>query len=550
MKVALAQINPRVGDIEGNTARIVGRIRVAREAQADLVLFPELAVFGYPPRDLVLRSALVRRNIAATEQIARECLGITAVVGYVQLDDSGSGKGVFNAAAVCQDGRVAASYAKMLLPTYGVFDESRYFTPGNHVGTVEVPAGGRSMRVGITVCEDLWNDHQFEGRRVYGVDPIAMTAAAGVDLIVNISASPFEAGRQDYRELLFAEQIRDVGVALVQVNQVGGQDDLIFDGASVVLDPSGHVVARAKAFGEDLLYVDTESLSGARVEPYPDRLTSIRQALVMGIRDYMHRCGFERAVVGLSGGIDSAVTAALAVEAVGGDRLLGVAMPSRFSSSESLADARELASKLKCAFEVVPIEGAHHAMEVTLRGRFRGFPPDTTEENVQARIRGMILMAISNKFGWLVLSTGNKSELAVGYCTLYGDMCGGLAVLSDVPKTMVYQLARLMNESADGPRIPLRTIEREPTAELREDQRDSDSLPPYEILDAILELYIERDRAVEEIVAAGFDRATVEKVTRMVDGNEYKRKQAPVGLRVTSRAFGPGWRMPITAKYS
>lgn len=549
MKVALAQTNPTVADIAGNAARIIELIDISRTAGVDLVVFPELALFGYPPKDLVARDELVRQNVAAIERIADRCRGVAAIVGYVQPDPAGLGRGVSNAAAFCRDGVVACSYAKMLLPTYGVFDESRYFTSGRDVRIVDVPAGRGGTRVGLTICEDLWNDHQFEGRRVYGVDPVALAVSAGAELLVNISASPFSAGRQAYRESLFAEQIRERAVPLVQVNQVGGQDDLIFDGASVALDSGGDVIARAKAFEEDLLFVDTAAPGQARVEPYPDRISGIRRALVLGIRDYMRRCGFERAVVGLSGGVDSALTAMLAVEAIGAENVTGIAMPSRFSSPHSLEDASELAGNLGFPIDVIPIEGVHRAMEEAVRPQFEDLPADVTEENIQARIRGNILMALSNKLGWLLLSTGNKSELAVGYCTLYGDMCGGLAVLSDVPKTVVYDVARLINRTAAGPCIPTRTIEKEPSAELRENQRDTDSLPPYEVLDAILEKYIEQEIAVDEIVASGFERDTVERIVRLVDGNEYKRKQAPVGLRVTRRAFGPGRRMPIAAKY-
>lgn len=549
MKVALAQINTTVGDIDGNTSRIVHGIDAAAAGGADLVVFPELAVFGYPPKDLLLRQDLIRRNIAALDRIARRCTDMAAVVGYVQPVPNGLGKGVFNAAAVCARGTVHASYAKMLLPTYDVFDETRYFSAGDEVRTVPVPVGDGSVRLGLTICEDLWNDRQFEGRCVYGVDPVARTVRAGTDLLVNIGASPFSAGKQDDRELIFAEQIREHGVPLVSVNLTGGNDDLVFDGASLVVDATGTVVARARAFQETLLMVDLDAPDPEVVNTYPDRTESIRQALVLGTRDYIEKCGFEKVVIGLSGGIDSALTAALAVEAVGADRVFGVAMPSRYSSDHSLEDAGVLTENLGIKLTTIPIEGVHRAMEEAVREQFAGLPPGVAEENIQARIRGNLLMTLSNKFGWLLLTTGNKSELAVGYCTMYGDMCGGLAVLSDVPKMVVYDLARLVNASTGRPCIPPRTIEKEPSAELRKDQRDQDTLPPYDQLDAILEHYVERDLSTEDIVAKGFDRATVERVARMVDRNEYKRKQAPVGLRVTSRAFGTGRRMPIAAKY-
>ncbi|MFQ5591753.1 MAG: NAD+ synthase [Phycisphaerae bacterium] len=549
MKVALAQINPDVGDIEGNSDRIIERIKTSRDAGADLVVLPELAIPGYPPKDLLLREDLVRQNVAALERIASHCKSLTAVVGYVLPNQNGAGKAIFNAAGVCCNGTVVASYAKMLLPTYGVFDESRYFSSGKEPTTVTIATGDAPVRIALTICEDVWTDRQFEGRRVYGVDPIRLTVAAGAEFLVNLSASPFEAGRQGFRERLFAEQIREQGVPLIQVNQVGGQDDLIFDGGSVAFDASGRIVARAKAFEEDLLIVDLHGPSTHRVEPYPERIPSIRKALVLGIRDYIRRCGFEKVVVGLSGGVDSALTAALAVEAIGPQRVRGVAMPSRFSSEHSVEDARLLADNLGIDFTVIPIDAVHRSMEDAVRPHFADLPQGVAEENIQARIRGNILMALSNKFGWLLLTTGNKSELAVGYCTLYGDMCGGLAVLSDVPKTVVYELAREFNRTASTPYIPWRSIEKPPSAELRADQCDQDTLPAYDVLDAILEQYVEQDKEPEEITASGFDRATVRSVIHMVDRNEYKRKQAPIGLRVTTRAFGPGRRMPIAAKY-
>jgi len=549
MKVALAQINPTVGDIEGNSTRILERIEQARYAGADVVVTPELAVFGYPPKDLVLRRDLVDRNLSATQRIASCCTDITAVVGYVQPDPTGAGKGIYNAAAVCRDGVISTWYAKMLLPTYDVFDESRYFNPGNGVCTLMLPTGGGSRCVGLTICEDLWNNHQFEGRRVYGVDPIARTVEAGAELLINLSGSPYRAGVQQERETLFAAQVREYGVPLVYVNQVGGNDDLIFDGGSAVFNADGRVVGRATPFAEDLLVVDLDSLSPQRVEPYPDRIEGIRSALVLGIRDYLKKCGFHDVVLGLSGGLDSALTAVLAVEAVGPSHVHGVAMPSRYSSEHSIADARELATNLGIDLRIILIETMHRAFEDSMRPLFADLPPGVAEENMQARIRGSLLMALSNKFGRLLLSTGNKSEWAVGYCTLYGDMCGGLAVLSDVPKTVVYDLARAVNRTAGRALIPLRTIEKPPSAELRENQTDQDTLPPYELLDAILEQYVERDQAVEDIVALGFDRPTVERVARMVEAAEHKRKQAPVGLKVTSRAFGTGRRMPIAARF-
>ena len=549
MTVALGQINPTVGDIDGNVGRIRCAIDSAKRGGASLIVLPELAVLGYPPKDLLLRADLLQRNERAVARIAEQCVGIAAIVGYVRVDRAGKGKGIRNAAALCRDGVVAASYDKMLLPSYDVFDETRYFDSGSEVAVhpIDTPDGER--RVGITICEDLFNDRQFDGRMVYGVDPIERTVAAGADLLVNLSASPFAADKQHDRERIFSEQINKHGVPLVFVNQVGGNDDLLFDGASLVLDGSGKVIARAKALEPDARVVDLDDPKDTLIEPYPDRVPCIRQALILGIRDYLSKCGFRAALIGLSGGIDSALTAALAVEALGADRVVGVAMPSRFSSDHSVEDARALADHLGIELREVPIDPVHVAMEHAVSPYFAGLPEDVADENIQARIRGNILMAISNKLGYLLLSTGNKSEMAVGYCTLYGDMCGGLAVLSDVPKTVVYELARLINATSDGLRIPLRSIEKPPSAELRKDQTDQDSLPPYEVLDAVLAQYVEDDRSVDQIVDMGFERSEVQRIVRMVDRNEYKRKQAPVGLKVTTRAFGTGRRLPIAAEY-
>jgi len=549
MRVALAQLNPTVGDIDGNADRFIAAIGQAAEAGADVVVGPELAVIGYPPRDLVLRRDIVERNVAAVRRIAERCTRLTAVVGFVRPDPTGHGRGVYNAAAVCRDGQIEATYNKMLLPTYDVFDEWRYFNPGDEPLVIDLPVAEGIRKVGITICEDLWNNRQFEGRRVYGVDPIARSVQAGADVLINISASPFREEIHLDREALFSAQLKEHRVPLAYVNQVGGNDHLIFDGASMVFDESGRVIARARAFADDFLVVDLGGQGQNRIEPYPDAVGQVRAALVLGIRDYMGKCGFAEAVIGLSGGIDSAVTAALAVEAIGAKHVHGVAMPSRFSSRHSIEDAEHLSHNLGIDLRTIPIEEAHAALESTLRPTFDELPPDATEENVQARIRGTILMSLSNKFGWLLLTTGNKSELAVGFCTLYGDMCGGLAVLSDVPKTMVYQLANQINKGPGRARIPQRTIEKPPSAELRPNQLDEDTVPPYAVLDPILEEYIEHGRSPEEIVEMGFDRATVERVARMVQCSEYKRKQAPVGLKVTSKAFGTGRRMPIAARY-
>jgi NAD+ synthase (glutamine-hydrolysing) len=555
MKIALAQMNPTVGDLDGNARRILADIGAAERAGAHLIVFPELAAFGYPPKDLLHRRDLIKENVATVEAIARQCRNLTAIVGFVQPDPTGSGKGIFNAAAVCRDGRLFETYAKRLLPTYDVFDEARYFNCGQDVAVCDIAAGGETIRLGLSICEDLWNDHQFEGRRVYGIDPIEQTARAGASLLINLSASPYRVHKNQNREAIFAEQVATLGVPLVYVNQVGGNDDLVFDGASLVLDRSGRVIARAKAFEEDLLLVDLRQ-SEHRLEPYPDELESIHRGLVLGLRDYVRKCGFSQLILGLSGGIDSAVTAVLAVEAVDRENVHGVAMPSRFSSPHSIEDAQALADSLGIDLQILPIENLHRAFESAVEPVFRGLPPGVTEENIQARIRGNLLMALSNKFGWLLVTTGNKSELAVGYCTLYGDMSGGIGVLADVPKTVVYGLARRLNERPpfpsrvpDRPLIPLRTITKPPSAELRENQLDQDTLPRYDVLDAILERYVEQYRTPEEIISDGYDRETVLRVIRMVDRSEHKRKQMPIGLKVTSLAFGTGRRMPVAAKY-
>ncbi|MHC5108803.1 MAG: NAD+ synthase [Planctomycetota bacterium] len=549
MKIALAQLNPTVGDIAGNTRKIIDLIREARQMGAELVIFPELALFGYPPKDLLRRSAIIKDNVAALEKVALEAREITAIVGFVQPANHAGGPGIQNAAAVCQDGRVVATYAKRLLPTYDVFDETRYFTPGEKTCLVDVPHRGGSLRAGLTICEDIWNDAQFGGRPVYGLDPIAETVRDGAQAIINIGASPFVAGKQFLRENIFAGQMRQYELPLLSVNQVGGNDDLLFDGASFALDGHGQMIAQAPAFQETLWVYDTDCADASRVCPYPDDIASICAGLQLGIRDYLHKCGFEQVIIGLSGGIDSAVTAALAVRALGPSCVSGVAMPSRYSSEHSVVDAEQLAANLGIEFRTISIEPIHIAMEASLAPHFSGTAPGLAEENIQARIRGNLLMALSNKFNRLLLTTGNKSELAVGYCTLYGDMCGGLAVLCDVPKTTVYELANFMNDRENREFIPRNTIAKPPAAELRENQVDEDSLPPYDILDAVLEKYIEEDLSVDAIVDLGFDRELVKRVTRLVDRSEYKRQQAPVGIKVTSRAFGSGRRMPIAARY-
>ena len=550
MIVALGQLNPIVGDIEGNIRLASDAIGRAKEAGADLIVLPELVTLGYPPKDLLLREGVVQRNLDAIERIAQCCTGIAAIVGYVARNESGGGLRLQNAAAFCADGRVRSTHIKSLLPNYDVFDERRYFQPADTVKLChwDSPRDGR-IALGITICEDLWNDEQFIDRDQYRQDPIEQLAQQGADLLINISASPFWVGKQLARRDIFARQVREHRVPLVFVNQVGGNDDLIFDGGSMAFDREGMLIAQAKAFEEDLVVLDLANPADSQVRPYPEETDSLIEGLALGTRDYVRKCGFSEVIIGLSGGIDSSVCAAIAARALGPEALHGVAMPSRYSSAHSLQDAEILARNLGIDFRIIDIKSMHQASESTLKSSFAGSVTGIAEENLQARIRGLILMALSNKFGWLPLATGNKSELAVGYCTLYGDMCGGLAVLSDVAKTAVYEIARRMNCQAGHEVIPNRVLTKPPSAELRPNQTDQDSLPPYEQLDAILAGYVERHESAEQIIAAGFEPDVVVDVLRRVDRNEYKRRQAPPGLKVTSRAFGAGWRMPIAARF-
>jgi NAD+ synthase (glutamine-hydrolysing) len=553
MRIALAQINPTVGDLPYNVRRHQAFIERARSAGATLVVFPELSVIGYPPRDLLLKPQFVQDNLDAVAAIARGVSGIDVIVGYAERNADPAGRPLHNAVAVLRDGKIASKHFKTLLPTYDVFDESRYFEPGPMNATENLFKVNGTI-IGQSICEDLWNDENLIARRLYHRNPIADLNAAGAELLVNASASPFVVDKQRFRVELFGEQVRRFGKPLVYVNQVGGNDELIFDGNSMVFDAGGNVIARAKAFEEDLLVVDLNA-GGTGVPPVPDQgrvahaTQDIYQALLLGLRDYTRKCGFKSVVLGLSGGIDSALTAALAVDAIGRDRVVGVALPSRFSSDHSVDDARQLAANLGIAFHVIPIAAMHDAFEQTLAASFAGRPADVTEENLQARIRGATLMAFSNKFNHLLLTTGNKSEMAVGYSTLYGDMCGGLNLIGDVPKTTVYELSEWINKQAGREVIPANTIHKAPSAELRPDQTDQQSLPPYPILDAILHRYVEEDRSAADIVADGFDPATVMKVIRLIDRSEYKRRQAAPTLKVTSRAFGTGRRMPIAQRY-
>src|ERR1700693_573986 len=543
VKIALGQINPTVGDFPGNAAKIVDFSRRAQAAGAGLILFPELSVCGYPPRDLVERTSFVERNRESVERIAVETTGIAVICGLVTAAASDAGKAVMNSAALLMDGKIAFTQSKMLLPTYDVFDEMRNFAPAR---TQEL-FSFCGNRMALTICEDAWNDKRFWPRQLYTVDPVESLIKAGGNFVLNISASPFWIGKRELRRDMLASIARQHKVPVVLVNQVGGNDSLVFDGSSLVLNREGQVIAQGKSFEEDLIYFDSQNLSGEMREQIAGDEASVYSALVLGTRDYMHKCGFQKAIIGLSGGIDSAFTAVIATEAVGAENVIGVGMPGPYSSQGSIDDARSLAENLGIRFELLSINPAYEAYRQTLRDVFAGQKEDVTEENIQSRARGALLMALSNKFGAIVLSTGNKSDLGVGYCTLYGDMVGGLAVISDVPKTLVYRLSEYVNSRRAV--IPQATLEKPPSAELRPNQKDSDSLPPYEVLDAVLEDYVEDSHPAEQIASDhGFDIDLVKRVIRMVDHAEYKRQQAAPGLKISPKAFGYGRRFPIAAK--
>ncbi len=547
MRIALVQLNTVVGDVDGNVTRVLGAVDRARGEHADLVVCPELCVSGYPPRDLVERAAFITQCEAGLERIRSATDGDSGpgvIVGVPLASRSATGKGVTNSAVMIAGGHILHRHDKLLLPTYDVFDEARYFEPAD---TCE-PFDFRGERIGLSICEDAWNDPALFRRRPYAVDPIEMLAARGAHLMINISASPFTVGKEAFRAELMASHARRHHTPFVFVNLVGGNDELVFDGRSLFLDGRGEIAAVLPAFEEGVAIVDTAAPAPPQPYRVMEEIESMRRALILGGRDYFAKCGFSRAVVGLSGGIDSALTLCLAAEALGPGNVLGVAMPSPFSSASSLEDARALAANLGVELIVIPIADVMAAYDSALSRAFLGRARDVTEENIQAHIRGNLLMAISNKFGHLVLSTGNKSELAVGYCTLYGDMSGGLALISDVPKTSVYRLAALYNTERDV--IPRSTVEKAPSAELRPGQKDSDTLPPYAILDPILDLHLEEGLCADEIVARGFERATVEWIVRAVRVNEYKRRQAAPGIKVTSKAFGVGRRFPVAARYT
>lgn len=554
MKVAIGQINTTIGDFAGNISRIRDFHAQAAVRNADLVIFPELAIPGYPPRDLLLKTGFVDDNLAALENLARQIDGPPLIVGYVDRN-RGVGRPLRNSAAVIASRRVTNRVHKQLLPTYDVFDEDRYFEPAETVQPIVV--GGR--RIGLTICEDIWNDEDFWPQRLYRRDPVRALVAQGVDLLLNISASPWHLGKENIRLKMMKKIAGDERLPLVYCNAVGGNDELIFDGNSLAFDNQGGFLAQGKSFEEDLIVIDLESQArnqeaGSRIQNPESRIGDLFRALTLGLRDYTRKCGFRSVVLGLSGGIDSALTAVLAAAALGKENVLGVAMPSRFSSDGSLTDARAVAQNLGIRFETIPIQTVVDGFRSALAPVFAGRPEDTTEENLQSRIRGVTLMALSNKFGSLLITTGNKSELATGYCTLYGDMCGGLAAISDLSKMQVYALARWINQHPEqtGFRanvIPESSIVKPPSAELKPDQTDQDTLPPYDILDQILEGYVERHETATAIIQQGLDARVVQDLVRRIDQNEYKRRQSAPGLRVTSKAFGIGRRIPIAQKY-
>ncbi len=543
MKVGIAQINAVIGDFPGNVKRILAAYRECLDAGADIVLTPELALVGYPPRDLVFKSQFVPKCLQALDYLAGEIGDVPLLVGYVDLCAAAlPGKPFRNAAGWLEGGEIRHRIWKTLLPTYDVFDERRYFEPGQSCE----PIVWKQWRIGVTICEDIWTEDYLQ-RPLYDRDPAEELTAKGIDLLFNLSASPFHLGKAGVRRDLLGTVARQAKVPVVYCNAIGGQDQLVFDGNSLVVTPDGNTTAQLPAFSEATLVIDPFASTSAQEISDEPEAAQLYQALVLGVRDYATKCGFTGVCLGLSGGIDSALTAVIAADALGPANVHGLTMPSQYSSGGSVDDSVALAKNIGIHCDTVPIGNTFETIKASLRPLFAGKAEDLTEENIQARIRGVFLMALSNKEGYLLLTTGNKSELAVGYCTIYGDMCGGLAVISDLPKIRVYEVSRWINR--DREIIPWNTIDKPPSAELRPDQKDQDTLPPYEILDAILELYVERHLSSDEIIARGFDEATVRWIQRRVDLNEWKRHQAAAGLRVTSKAFGIGRRMPIVQKF-
>ncbi|SFM97230.1 NAD+ synthase [Thermodesulforhabdus norvegica] len=544
MRVAMGQINPLIGDFRGNIEKMSRMVDLAKTKGCDLIIFPELSFIGYPPLDLLDRPAFVEESIRWWDALERMSEGIGLIAGAVSKNEAKEGKCYHNSLLFFQNGRLIALVNKRLLPFYDVFDEERYFEPGKEPGYAE----WRGVRLGLTICEDIWNRDGILPRRYYPCDPVVDLKTIGVDVLINIAASPYYHGKMKNVMIPLLKSVaREVNAPVVFVNQVGGNDELIFQGRSMVCLPYGDIVVQARSFEEDLVVFNTANLMGDFRDAHDDDVDEVIDALCLGLRDYMRKCGFDRAVIGMSGGVDSAVTACIAAMSIGREKVMGVGLPGPYSSKESLEDAYEVARRLGIDWAVIPITGLYEAVVSSMAEVFSGLSPDVTEENVQARLRGLVLMAISNKLGRLLLSTGNKSELAVGYCTLYGDMNGGLAVLGDVPKTFVYAIARRLKEKFGW--IPERVITKPPSAELRPNQRDQDTLPPYELLDAVLELYLEENKSLREIVSLGYDEATVHEIIRMVERNEYKRRQAPPVLKVTTKAFGIGRRIPIAHGY-
>ena len=569
IRIALAQINSTVGDLSGNTAKICSYIDKAKDLDVDLIAFPELAITGYPPEDLVFRNEFVQENMKCSSEVSHNTQGITAIFGFVELDNK-----LYNSAAVASEGKLKGTHKKIFLPNYGVFDEERYFESGNTCPVFTI----NGTKVGVNVCEDIW----------YPLGPTSVQRAAGAELIININGSPFHAGKRQDRESMLIERASAHGLFIAYVNQVGGQDELVFDGSSVVIDPEGKIISRGEPFEEDLVIcdIDTTPLRQAREantqdffaegledigkpvhryisdeipqpkKPFLERaihpvssIEEVRKALVIGTRDYVNKSGFQKVLIALSGGIDSSLVAAIAAEALGPDNVVGVSMPSQFSSVGSETDAKDLAKNIGIRIESIPIREIVASMELALRDQFHGTEWGVAEENIQSRIRGNLIMAMSNKFGWMVLTTGNKSEMAVGYATIYGDMAGGFSVIKDVPKLMVYDLCKHINGTSSSVVIPQSVMDKPPSAELRPDQKDTDSLPNYDILDPILEAYVERDSSFREIVADGFESETVANILTLVDRNEYKRRQSPPGVKITPRNFGRDRRMPVTNKF-
>ncbi|MFM7424128.1 MAG: NAD+ synthase [Elainella sp.] len=553
MKIAIAQLNPTIGNLAANAEAILAAAQQAADQGIDLLLTPELSLCGYPPRDFLMQSAFIQAMQQTLAQLTQDLPPRLAVlVGTVVVNEHShlGGKPLYNSSVLIQNGAVQQSFHKRLLPTYDVFDDHRYFEPGSESSSFVL----NGVRVGVTICEDLWNDENFWGKRNYRVDPLRELADQGVDLIVNLSGSPYTVGKQKLREAMLKQATQTYGCPILYANQVGGNDDLIFDGSSVGFNRAGELVCRAQAFESDWLSVEFDptqrDLLPSRITPLPDSADAeIWRALVLGLGDYARKSGFSKVVLGLSGGIDSALVAAIAAAAMGSENVLGILMPSPYSSDHSVQDALALAQNLGIQTQTLPIGDLMQSYDHTFADLFAGTEFGLAEENIQSRIRGHLLMAISNKFGHLLISTGNKSEMAVGYCTLYGDMNGGLAAIADVPKTRVYSLCRWLNGRGDGEVIPAHILTKPPSAELKPGQVDQDSLPPYEILDEILCQFVTQHRSPAEIVASGQDAATVDKVVKLVTRAEFKRKQAPPGLKITDRAFGTGWRMPIASRW-